>query len=177
MMKTSIFALMLLLFVQVTTVTGKKTETGTGYCPVTLASVFKVPDSTVKVHFVRGLFTAEQKQVLWQTLETLAQPAQETSKIKFLDGGETGGLIDCLGCLTLTRQDLHTKDARNKASFNRLRGDPAGQLTSAWIGFDSAIKDSQKLRGLLVQMLGPDQLGLVATCKNAHLQETPHRHN
>ena len=164
---------MLLLFVQVTAVSGKKTDPGTGYCPVSLVSVFRPPDSTVKVHFVRGLFTAEQKQVLRQTLDSLTQSAREASKLKFLYAEETGGLIDCLGCLTLTRQELHTKESRNKASFNRLRDDRTGQLISAWIGFDSAITDSQKLRGLLVQMFGAEQPG--SPCKT-DLQETPQRH-
>jgi hypothetical protein len=106
----------------------------------------------VSVYFVRGLFTSEQKQTLWQALETWTQRASATSTVKFLYAGETGGLIDCLGCLTLTRQAVYTNDPRRQASFNRLRDDPKG-LVSAWIGFDDAITDPKKMRDLLVQML------------------------
>lgn len=108
----------------------------------------------MKVFFVRGLFTSEQKQMLLSTLQTWTQKAEATSTINFFYAGEAGGLVDCLNCLTLTRQEVRTNGPKRQASFNRLRYDQRGQLISAWIGFDSAITDSQKLRGLLIQTLG-----------------------
>jgi hypothetical protein len=118
-----------------------------------MTSVSWPQDATVKVYFVRGLFTPEQRQALWRTLETWKQEAETTSTNRFPYAGEIGGLIDCRGCLTLTRHEAFTGNKR-QASFNRLRVDQTGQLSSAWIGFDSAITDSQKLKRLLVQMLG-----------------------
>jgi hypothetical protein len=54
----------------------------------------------------------------------------------------------------LTKQKGYPGNHQHQASFNRLRGDQTGQLVSAWIGFDGAITDSQKLSRLLVQVLG-----------------------
>ena len=117
-----------------------------------MASVFWPQDATVKVYFVRGLFTSEQRETLWRTLETLKQETETTSTNRFSYAGETGGLIDCLGCLTLTRHDSHA-NKKGEASFNLLRVDQTGQLSSAWIGFDSAITNSQKLSRLLSRVL------------------------
>jgi hypothetical protein len=170
-MKTALFALFLSLFLNSTALPGKKTE------PVlspTAAPAFWPQDSTVTVYFVRGLFTVEQKQVLQQTLEAWAS-SKANSTIRFSYAGETGGLIDCLGCLTLTRQALHTNGYKRDATFNRLRGDHTGRLISAWIGFNSSLTDSQKLRNSLVQVLGAQQLLRPATSRNADLQEIPSR--
>jgi len=153
-MKTSLLALILLLFVHVAAVPKTKPEVGS-HRAATRVSGWP-PSSTVKVHFVRGLFTSEQKQILWQTLETWAQKAEATRTIRFSYAGETGGLIDCLGCLTLTRQEVFTNDSRRQVSFNRLRGDQSGQLISAWIGFDTSISNSQKLTRLLLHALGAE---------------------
>jgi hypothetical protein len=152
-MKTSLFTLIiLLLFVNVTALP-ENIETGAGK-RTTAASVFWAQESTVNVYFVRGLFTSEQHQMLLSTLETWTQRSEVTSTINFLYAGEAGGLVDCLSCLTLTRQEVRTNGPKRQASFNRLRYDQTGQLISAWIGFDRAITDSQKLRGLLLQTLG-----------------------
>lgn len=172
-MKTTLFALSLLLFIHGVAIPETKPNSGANYCAMARDPGFWPPGSTVKVHFVRGLFTSEQKQMLWRTLETWTQRTEATSTIQFLYAGETGGLIDCLGCLTLTRQEGYTTDSRRQASFNRLRGNQSGQLISAWIGFDTAITDSQKLKRLLVQTLGAEELLRAATNKNSDLCETP----
>jgi hypothetical protein len=152
-MKTSLFTLILLLFLHSTAFPGKKTTPGTS----TPAPAFWPQDSTVTVYFVRGLFTVEQQQILRRTLETWAT-AEARSTVRFLYAGETTGLIDCVGCLTLTRQEFHAKSQKRNAAFNRLRSDQTGRLISAWIGFDSSIRDSQKLRSLLIQVLGGERL-------------------
>lgn len=152
-MKISPLALIPLLFVHAAAFPETKSKAESNYCLTTTAFGFWPPDSTVKVHFVRGLFTSAQKQILSDTLETWTQTAEATSTIRFSYPEETAGLIDCLGCLTLTRQKVFTDNSRRRASFNRLRGDQTGQLISAWIGFDSALADSQKLRRVLLQTL------------------------
>jgi len=91
-------------------------------------------------------------ETLWHTLETLKQETETTSTHRFLSAGETGGLVDCVGCLTLTRHEACANKKR-EASFNLLRVDQTGRLSSAWIGFDSAITDSQKLSRLLSRVL------------------------
>jgi len=152
-MKTPLLLLILLLSGYAMATPEKKTESRASDRS-SVASVLWPHDSTVKVYFVRDLFTSEQKQTLWRTLETWKQKAETSSTIRFLYAGETGGLIDCLGCLTLTKQKGYPGNHQHQASFNRLRGDQTGQLVSAWIGFDGAITDSQKLSRLLVQVLG-----------------------
>jgi hypothetical protein len=118
-----------------------------------MTSAFWPQDATVRVYFVRGSFTSEQRETLWRTLETLKQGTETIATNRFMYAGETGGLIDCLGCLTLTRHKAHTNDSKRQASFNLLRVDQTGQLSSAWIGFDSAITDSQRLSRLLSRVL------------------------
>lgn len=163
-MKTSLLVLILLLSSYAVANSARKAES-TASDRSSVAAVLWPQDATVKVYFVRGLFTSEQREALWRTLETLKQET-ETSTNRFIYAGETGGLIDCLGCLTLTRQQAYANNKR-QASFNLLRVDQTGRLSSAWIGFDSAITDSQKLRRLLVQMLGVEELIGADNCKSA----------
>ncbi|HEY8187491.1 MAG TPA: hypothetical protein VIF64_15575 [Pyrinomonadaceae bacterium] len=173
-MKSLLFALTLLLFVHATALPGNKTGDGAGYSTAT-ATAFWPQDSTVNVYFVRDLFTFEQQQVLRQTLESWTT-SQATSTVRFSYAGETGGLIDCLGCLTLTRQDLSANRRKRYVTFNRLRGNHTGQLISAWIGFETSITDSQKLKNLLVQVLGAEELLRVSTSMTTDIHETPERH-
>ena len=164
-MKTSLLLLILLLSSYAVANSERRAESGASDRS-SMAFAFWPQDATVKVYFVRGLFTSEQRETLWRTLETLTHETETTSTNRFLYAGETGGLIDCVGCLTLTRHEAYANKKR-QASFNLLRVDPAGQLSSAWIGFDSAITDSQKLRRLLVQMLGVEELIGADNGKNA----------
>jgi hypothetical protein len=125
---------------------GAKTEThGTAYFPV---------DSTIKVYFVTGMFSPQQRSALWATLEnwksTRSKRANET---KFVDYGETSGLIDCHGCLTIVREAVHTNNSAIGSSFNRLRQDEGGRLISAWIGIDQGTVATAKLRDLLTKAL------------------------
>lgn len=147
-MKTSLLILTLLL----SSYPGTNAESVKASDRLSMSSSFWPQDATVKVYFVRGSFTSEQREALWHTLETLKSETETTATNRFLYAGETGGLIDCLGCLTLTRHQTHANKKR-EASFNLLRMGQTGQLSSAWIGFDSAITDSQKLSRLLSRVL------------------------
>ena len=173
-MKTLLSALTLILFVCASVLPVDKPSAGESYGSTAAVPAFWPQDSTVNVYFVRGLFTSEQEQVLRETLESWT-PAQARSTVRFLYAGQTGGLIDCVGCLTLTRQDLSADGHKRSATFNRLRGDHTGQLMSAWIGFDHSVTDSQKLKTLLVQVLGAEQLVRVNTGRNSDIHETTDR--
>lgn len=165
-MKTILLMLTMLLFLHSGAVHGKPTEWAAGDAtanPGCLAG-----PQEVKAYFVRGSFTSDEVQMLWRTLETWTSSVAPLT-IRFLNAGETGGLIDCLGCLTLTRQAVYTNDQKRQVSFNRLRGDQTGRLISAWIGFDSAITDSQKLKRMLIQVLAAEALP-GETCKDPDLR-------
>jgi hypothetical protein len=111
-------------------------------------------DFVVHVYFVQNLFTAGEKQLLWNAMETWSQRAGKKGlAISFVLAGETGGLIDCVGCLTIARQDLAAGGTRQRVSFNALRQDQTGKLISAWIGFDRATASQLDLRTLMLQAL------------------------
>ena len=111
-------------------------------------------DGVVNVYFVQNMFTADEKQVLWNAVETWTQRARKKGlQISFVLAGETGGLIDCVGCLTIARQGFATREARQRASFNALRQDDKGKLISAWIGFERATATARELRTLMLQAL------------------------
>lgn len=108
----------------------------------------------VSVYFVQNMFTADEKQMLWNALETWTQRAKKKGlQISFVLAGETGGLIDCVGCLTIARQGFATYGTRQRVSFNALRQDDKGRLISAWIGFERATATEIELRTLMLQAL------------------------
>lgn len=117
------------------------------------ASAYWPADSTVNVYFVRGLFTDEQTKTLCETLAAWTEEGKKrNSAVKFVCAGQTGGLIDCLGCLTVSRQEVSVSKQK-RASFNSLRHDEKGQVVSAWIAFDTAVTNTQALRDLMLEVL------------------------
>ncbi len=111
-------------------------------------------DSTVKVYFVKNQFSAEQKVTLWEALESWSRKSSGTgSELRFLNAGDIGGLIDCAGCLTITREPAYTYDSRRRSSFNQLRQDGTGQIMSAWIGLASEATQPGTLKELLLKAL------------------------
>lgn len=145
-MKTSALILLAFLILSPGNVAGRK-----GALPT--ATAFWPADSTVRVYFVRGLFTSEQTETIWKTLEAWTQNANRRNPtVKFVYAGETGGLIDCLGCLTVSRQGISLSKSK-RASFNPLRRHETGQLISAWMGFDHAVTDPRVLRVLMLEAL------------------------
>jgi hypothetical protein len=111
-------------------------------------------ESTVNVYFVHNLFTAGEKQTLWEAIEVWMKTSGKMgSEMRFVHAGETGGLIDCAGCLTITRQGFDLNRYRHQASFNVLRQDQMGRLVSAWIEFERAPAKPERLRTMMHQAL------------------------
>jgi hypothetical protein len=108
----------------------------------------------VSVYFVRNSFSLVERQLLWQALETWAQKERKKGRqINFVPSGETGGLIDCAGCLTIATQAASAYASRQRVSFNSLRHDEAGRPISAWIGFEADASTTSNLRPLMLQAL------------------------
>ena len=111
-------------------------------------------DSVVSVYFVQNVFTADERQMLWNAIETWTQRAKQSGlEISFVLAGETGGLIDCAGCLTIARQAVATHPTRQRVSFNALRQDETGRLISAWIAFERTTTSQKDLKLLMLQAL------------------------
>jgi hypothetical protein len=156
-MKTILFVLTIVILLHSLAVYGKQSGWAASHPTAKLACLQRT-DSQVRTYFVRGAFTAGEMQMLWRTLETWTQTAGAASTLRFSNAGETGGLINCVGCLTLTRQNDDSNQRKRDVSFNRLGSDQTGRLISAWIEFDSDITDSRKLRRLLVRVLDAESL-------------------
>jgi len=111
-------------------------------------------DSTIKVHFVKGMFSSEQRRILWEAIKEWQSPRRRrANEISFVDSGETSGLIDCHGCLTVVREEIFTSKIRRRSSFNALRHDGMGRLASAWIGLDHSTTAPADLRALMLSAL------------------------
>jgi hypothetical protein len=154
-MKASLFIVVLLL---ISLVNATRAEQVTA-CPLnfsaTSATAYWPSVSLVNVYFVHDVFTSGERQTLWAAIAAWSETARKTgSDITFVDAGETGGLIDCAGCLTITRQGFDINRFRQRVSFNPLRQDQAGRLISAWIGFERAPASRQALSALMHQALG-----------------------
>ncbi len=112
------------------------------------------PDAQVKVHFVRGMFTTEQQETLLSAMAFWTQAAQKVGAgVKFVYAGETGGVINCENCLTVTRRDIQQQDRKHYAFFYPLQQRHDGQLVSAWIDLDFATKSANALKGFMVHEL------------------------
>jgi hypothetical protein len=107
------------------------------------------PDSIVSVYFIRGRFTTEQRQALIHAMGSSEETARKMGiSVTFSYAGETDGLIDCEGCLTVARHEGYPTDRKARTSFNALRRNERGQLTSAWIGIEQGSNNSSGLRAL-----------------------------
>lgn len=125
------------------------------------------PDTTVKVYFVREMFTAEQRATLFAAMKTWSDAGAHTGTgISFTYAGEIDGKANCTGCLTVTRREVHKHDRKHYAFFNPLKQDSDGLLVSAWIDFDFATTKPQALQGFMAHELGHG-MGLwdCKTCK------------
>ncbi len=126
------------------------------------------PDAEVKVHFVHGMFTPEQQGTLLSAMEFWTRAAQKIGAgVKFVYAGETGSVINCENCLTVTRRDINRTDKKHYAFFYPLQQRHDGQLLSAWIDLDFATTNLQALKSFMVHELGHG-MGLwdCTTCRN-----------
>jgi hypothetical protein len=113
------------------------------------------PHSTVKVYFVRSMFTVEQRQTLSAAMADWTEATKKVgANVNFVDAGEADSVTNCRGCLTITRRDVYRHDRKHYAFFYPLRRDRNGLLVSAWIDFDFAITGVKALRGFMSHELG-----------------------
>jgi hypothetical protein len=130
-------------------------------------SYYWPPDTNVKVYFMRGMFTPEQRETLLAAMNTWSDAAKDAgANVTFSYAGDTEQLSQCNACLTITRRDVHKLDKKHYAFFNPLKQDRDGLLVSAWIDFDFATTKPQALLGFMTHELG-HSLGLwdCPTCK------------
>jgi hypothetical protein len=130
-------------------------------------SYYWPPDAVVRVFFMRGMFTPEQRERLFTAMNTWTEAAAEAGAgVKFSYAGETDELSQCNPCLTITRRDVNKQDRKHYAFFNPLKQDHNGLLLSAWIDFDFATTKPQALLGFMAHELGHG-MGLwdCTTCK------------
>jgi len=130
-------------------------------------SYYWPPDTSVKVYFMRGMFTPEQREMLFAAMNTWSTAAKDAgANVTFSYSGETEELSQCDACLTVTRRDVHKQDHKHYAFFNPLKQDRNGLIISAWIDFDFATTNPQALLGFMTHELG-HSLGLwdCTTCQ------------
>jgi hypothetical protein len=108
-------------------------------------------DARVNVYFVREMFSATERQILHEAMEDWTK--SDGPGISFVFAGESGGLIDCERCLTLTRQGIYADGDRQGVMFNVIRHDQTGRLLSAWIAFERSALNPGALRILMLRAL------------------------
>jgi hypothetical protein len=106
----------------------------------------------VNVYFVRDIFSAGERKTLQEAMEdwTKRRGPRDVG-ISFVFAGETGGLIDCERCLTVTRQGFSSKTER--VALKVLRQDERGRLLSAWIAVERVAANPATLKNQLLQAL------------------------
>jgi hypothetical protein len=153
-MKITLLAL--LLFFSSTTIMGQ----GPGSCVTNknappASSYYWPPDTPVRVFFVREMFTAAQTETLLSAINVWSEVSIEVGAgVSFVYSGEVNELMDCSGCLTITRREVFKSDRKHYAFFNPLKQRSDGLLISAWIDFDFATTQPQALQGYMTHELG-----------------------
>jgi len=111
-------------------------------------------DAVVKVYFVRGAFSDSEIQTLFATMKSWAENIRQRGVgLSFTYAGETGGLVDCVHCLTIARQAVASDRPNQRVSLNTLRWDRRGLLLSAWIAFERADANRVDLRIVMMRVL------------------------
>jgi len=132
-----------------------------------VSSYYWPPDTTVRVFFMRGMFTPAQTETLLEAMKTWSDLSTEVGAgVGFIYSGEVDELASCFGCLTVARREVFKTDRKHYAFFNPLKQSSDGLLISAWIDFDFATTNPQALRGYMIHELGHG-MGLwdCTTCK------------
>lgn len=113
------------------------------------------PDARVKVFFDRGMFTAEQRQILFNVMvEWTHVSTRAGAGVVFVDAGEVDGKAYCIPCLTVTRREVHKNDRKSYAWFVPLRRDSRGALQTAWIDLDFATQSPKAVQGYMAHEMG-----------------------
>jgi hypothetical protein len=128
-------------------------------------------DANVKVYFMRGMFTPEQRETLLSAMDFWTEAAKGTGAgVSFSYDKETDVLMDCRNCLTVTRGEVNKYDRKHYAFFYPIRRARDGSLISAWIDFDFATISPQALKGFMAHELGHG-MGL-ADCVSCKKKQT-----
>jgi hypothetical protein len=125
------------------------------------------PDTTVKVYFTRDMFSPEQRLTLFEVMTVWTEAAKRVgADIRFVDAGDSHGLVHCNDCLTVTRSEVYKRDRKHYAFFSPLSWDRDGLLISAWIDFDVSTTSLKALRSFMAHEMGHG-MGLwdCKTCK------------
>jgi hypothetical protein len=157
----------LLVAAGVTNAAAQKVDCVTNHNAPPANSYYWPPDTTVKVYFMHGMFTPEQREMLLAAMNTWTGIAAEAGAgVTFSYAGDTEELSRCNACLTVTRREVNKHDRKHYAFFNPLKQDRDGLLVSAWIDFDFATTKPQALLGFMTHELGHG-MGLwdCTTCK------------
>jgi hypothetical protein len=151
-MKGSLLIILCLFFPAGLRADSPEARAGNFYMSAT--SPYWPDEALVNVYLVRDMFTAGERQTLREAMAGWTQESKTRGVgISFVYAGETGGLIDCLRCLTITRQGVFTPGPRQRVTFNILRQDGTGRLISAWIAFERATARPVDLNSLMLQAL------------------------
>lgn len=112
------------------------------------------PDTIVKVHFWRGMFTTEQQAALLAAMRIWSDSAAHAdSGVSFSFAGEIDQLATCKGCLTVTRREINKSNRKHFAYFSPLQHD-GGLLIFASITFDFATTKPKALQGFMLHEMG-----------------------
>jgi hypothetical protein len=150
-------SLVLLLFILITPISinasGKVCIANRNAPPI--SPYYWPADTTVKVYFSRNLFTHEQRAKLFEAMTVWTAAAKTAgADVSFVDAGDSDGLIDCQGCLTVTRSEVYKRDRKHYAFFHPLTRSRDGLLISAWIDLDVATISPKALQGFMAHELG-----------------------
>ncbi len=132
-----------------------------------LSSYHWPADADVKVYLVRNMFTAEQRVGLMEALKAWTDAGNAANAgITFTYAGESDGLVNCRGCLTIRRREVYKNDGSHYSFFNPLSSEEGRVLLSAWIDLDVATTSPRAVRGFMAHELGHG-MGLwdCVTCK------------
>src|SRR6185436_14811454 len=89
-----------------------------------MSAYYWPPDTTVKVYFTRNFFTAQQRVKLFEAMTVWTAAAKQVgADVRFVDAGDSDGLINCKGCLTVTRSEVNKHDRKHYAFFHPLTRD------------------------------------------------------